>query len=51
MALNGETLSTRDRVSLRLTPLAPLEIEAGAQREAEVGSWFARLRWRIKLGD
>jgi hypothetical protein len=51
MAVNGETLSTRDRISLRLTPLAPLEIEAGAQREAEVRSWFARLRWRMTLGD
>lgn len=49
IAFNDETVSTRDRVSLRLTPLAPLEIETGAQREAEVHSWFARLRWRMKL--
>ena len=27
MAANGETATTRDRLSLRLTPLAPLEIE------------------------
>jgi hypothetical protein len=51
IAVNGETVSTRDRVSLRLTPLAPLEIETGTQGEAEVRSWFARLRWRMKLGD
>ena len=49
-AVNGESLSTRDRIGLRLTPLAPLEIEAGAQQEAELRSWFARLRWRMTLG-
>lgn len=48
--VNGDTLSVRDRVSVRLTPLAPLEIEAGAQQEAELRSWFARLRWRMTLG-
>jgi hypothetical protein len=51
MAVNGETASTYDRVSLRLTPMAPLEIETGAEAQAEVGSWFARLRWRMPLGD
>jgi Inverse autotransporter, beta-domain len=51
MAVNGETVSTEDRVSLRLTPLARLEIETGAETEAEVRSWFARLRWRMPLGD
>jgi Inverse autotransporter, beta-domain len=51
VAVNGEAVSTCDRVSLRLTPLAPLEIETGAQSEAEVRTWFARLRWRMKLGD
>jgi hypothetical protein len=51
MAVNGETVSTHDRVSLRLTPLAPLEIEAGAEAQAEVRSWFARLRWRMQLGE
>ena len=29
--MDGETVSTHDRVSLRLTPLAPLEIETGAR--------------------
>ena len=50
-AVNGETISTHDGVSLRLTPLAPLEIETGAEAQAEVRSWFARLRWRMQLGD
>ena len=47
---NGETEVTRDRISLRLTPFAPLEIETGTQGQAELRSWFAQLRWRIKLG-
>jgi hypothetical protein len=51
MAVNGETVSTEDRISLRLTPLAQLEIETGAETEAEVRSWFTRLRWRMPLGD
>lgn len=50
-AVNGETLSTHDRISLRMTPLAPLEIETGAEAQAEVRSWFARLRWRMQLGS
>jgi hypothetical protein len=49
--VDGETVSTQDRVSLRLTPLAPLEIEAGAEAEADVHSWFARLRWCLPLDD
>jgi Inverse autotransporter, beta-domain len=48
--MDGETVSTHDRVSLRLTPLAPLEIETGAETEADVHSWFARLRWCLPLG-
>lgn len=51
IAVNGETVSTRDRISLRLTPLAPLEIETGTQSQTEDRSWFAWLRWRMKLGD
>jgi hypothetical protein len=48
--MDGETVSMHDRVSLRLTPLAPLEIETGAET-ADVHSWFARLRWCVPLGD
>jgi hypothetical protein len=51
MATNGEAVTACDRVSLRLTPLAPLAIEAGAQTEAEVHSGFARLSWSMALGD
>jgi hypothetical protein len=50
MAANGESATTRDRVSLRLTPLAPLQIEAGTQREGEPRSAFAQVRWRVMLG-
>ena len=50
MAANGESATTRDRVSLRLTPLAPLQIEAGTQREGELHSAFAQVRWRVMLG-
>ena len=34
--MDGETVGTHDRVSLRLTPLAPLEIETGAETDADV---------------
>jgi hypothetical protein len=40
---------TRDRLSLRLTPLAQLAVETGTQDKAELRSWFAQLRCRIKL--
>jgi Inverse autotransporter, beta-domain len=50
-AVNGETVSPYDRISLRLTPIGPLEIETGAEAQAEVRSWFARLRWRMQLSD
>jgi hypothetical protein len=51
MAVNGETASAYDRVSLRLTPLGPLEIETGAEAQEEVRSWFAWLRWSMQLGE
>lgn len=51
IALNGETPTTTDRLSLRLTPLAPLEVETGMQSQTNDRSWFARLRWRLRLGD
>jgi hypothetical protein len=50
IAADGESGITRDRISLRLIPLVPLEIETGTQAQAELRSWFAQLRWRIKLG-
>jgi hypothetical protein len=48
-AADGETAITRDRLSLRLTPLSSLEIETGTQGEAGLRSWFAQLRWRVRL--
>jgi Inverse autotransporter, beta-domain len=49
-AVDGDTVTTCDRLALRLNPLSPLEIETGAQSEAEDRSWFTQLRWRIELG-
>ena len=50
VALNGTTVDTRDRISLRLTPLAPLEIETGTRSHtAAERSRFAHLRWRLRL--
>jgi hypothetical protein len=48
-AVNGESGTTCDRIRLRLTPLSPLEIETGMQRQAEDRSWFTQLRWSMKL--
>jgi hypothetical protein len=48
---SGETNITRDRLSLRLMPFGPLEVETGTQGDTELRSWFAQLRWRIKLGS
>jgi hypothetical protein len=49
-AVDGDTVTTCDRVALRLTPLLPLQIETGTQSEAEDRSWFTQLRWRMELG-
>ena len=51
LAVDGDAVDTCDRVSIRLAPLSPLEIESGMQSEAENRSWFTQLRWRIKLGE
>jgi hypothetical protein len=47
---SGDAAITQDRLSLRLVPLVPLEIEAGTEAQTELRSWFAQLRWRITLG-
>ena len=39
-----------DRFSLHLEPLAPLEIEAGTASAGAGRSWFAKLRFKIRLG-
>jgi hypothetical protein len=49
MAANDGAAITRDRLSLRLTPLSPLEIETGIQSDAGLRSGFAQLRWRVRL--
>jgi Inverse autotransporter, beta-domain len=51
LAVNGDAVTTRDRISLQLAPLSPLEIETGTQRAGEARSWFTQLRWRMKLGE
>lgn len=51
LAVNGDAVTARDRIGLRLTAVTPLEIETGTQSEAEARSWFTQLRWRIKLGE
>ena len=51
LAFNGEAVTVRDRLGLRPTPQSPLEIETGTQSQAEARSWFAQLRWRMKLGE
>jgi Inverse autotransporter, beta-domain len=49
-AVDGDSVTTCDRVALQLTPLSPLQIETGAQGEGEDRSWFTQLRWRMELG-
>jgi hypothetical protein len=51
IAANGETVTAGDRVSLRLTALARLEIETGTRSQAADRSWFTQLRWRLQLGE
>jgi hypothetical protein len=51
IAVNGCSVTTGDRISLRLAPLSPLEIETGAHSQAEDRSWFTQLRWRMQLGE
>jgi Inverse autotransporter, beta-domain len=48
---SSNAVITQDRLSLRLTPLAALEVEAGTEAQTELRSWFAQLRWRIGLGS
>lgn len=51
VAANGDDATTGDRLSLRLLPLAPLEIETGTLGGEQDRSWFAQLRVRFRLGD
>ena len=48
--VDGDTAAVSDRLSLRLGPLAPLEVETGTVGDGDHRSWFAQLRFRIELG-
>jgi hypothetical protein len=50
IALEGDQVSERDDLSLQLKPFAPLEVETGTTGAGEERSWFARLRFTLKLG-
>jgi hypothetical protein len=50
VAVNGETVTTADRVGLSWNSLLALEIETDAKSQPEEHAWFAQLRWRVKLG-
>lgn len=47
---DGDDAEPADSFSLRLAPLAPLEIETGSTSIGDERSWFARLRLRFRLG-
>jgi hypothetical protein len=51
IAVNGETVTADDRVSLRLSPLSGVEIETGTGSQTADRSWFTQLRWRLQLGE
>jgi hypothetical protein len=50
VAVDSDHISESTGLSLRLTPLPPLEAEAGTSTGGEARSWFARLRFKIALG-
>jgi hypothetical protein len=47
---DGDEAEPSDSFSLRLAPLAPLEIETGSSSHGDERSWFAQLRLRFRLG-
>jgi len=50
IALDGDQVSQSDGLSLQLRPFAPLQVETGTTGAGEDRSWFARLRFRLRLG-
>lgn len=48
--VNSEQASVAEQISLRITPIAPVEIETGTSATALDRNWFARLRFKIRLG-
>ena len=52
VAVNGETVTTGDRISLVLNPLLALEIKTeNTQSQPQERAWFTQLRWRVKLDE
>ena len=51
VAVDGTQGSVRNDLSLQLTPLTPLEVEAGASDDGQRRDWFAKLRLKLRLGD
>jgi hypothetical protein len=47
---DGDSEAVADSFSLRLKPLEPLEIETGTVGTEDDRSWFAQLRFRLRLG-
>jgi hypothetical protein len=50
IAADGGQVSEGDALSLQIKPLAPLGVEAGTAGAGEHRSWFAKLRFGIRLG-
>ena len=50
VAVDGDQVSEGDALSLQIKPLAPLGVEAGTTAAGEHRSWFAKLRFKIRLG-
>jgi hypothetical protein len=50
VAVAGDQVSDGDALSLQIKPLAPLGVEAGTTATGDHRSWFAKLRFKIRLG-
>ncbi len=50
IVVDSDRPTESDRFSLHLEPLPPLEIETGTASTGDSRSWFAKLRFKIRLG-
>jgi Inverse autotransporter, beta-domain len=50
VAVDGDSVSEGDALSLQIKPIAPLGVEAGTIGMGEDRSWFAKLRFKVRLG-
>ncbi|HSA82347.1 MAG TPA: inverse autotransporter beta domain-containing protein [Geminicoccaceae bacterium] len=50
VAVDGNRVSEGDALSLQFKPLAPLGVEAGTIGAGEQRSWFAKFRFKVRLG-